>query len=193
MLIILVNRSRVVEPSTPFGCSRPSTTPRQNTPWSSSSCAVLKRRGRPAGHLQRLPGLIPLRLSTLSRRMACVLVCSGLIVGLAIERTTSPCDNFDDDWEFSAALDVYVCDNIVSLDAEDAALTGHVERWDSPTVFSLYIYISETIFAIFVLSKLEWLNNVQFCLRAKMLFNKSNVKVSTEMNAKIEWSLFLQL
>ena len=38
---------------------------------SSSSCEIHKRRGRPARRLQLLPCLIPVRLSTLSRRTTC--------------------------------------------------------------------------------------------------------------------------
>ena len=61
---------------------------------------------------------------------------SGLVVGRGRERMTSPGDDIEDVSEFSAALYVYVCDKIMPLDAVDAALTGHVERLDSPTVFS---------------------------------------------------------
>ena len=45
--------------------------PRGETPWSSSRYEICMRRGRPAGRLQPLPRLIPLRLSALSRRAAC--------------------------------------------------------------------------------------------------------------------------
>ena len=51
-------------------------------------------------------------------------------------RMIYPCNNFEDVWEFSAALDVYVSDKLEPLDAEDTALTDHVERLDTPTVFS---------------------------------------------------------
>ena len=47
---------------------------RADTPWS-SSCEINEPRGRPEMRLQSLPGLVPLRLPTLSRRAAyaCVL------------------------------------------------------------------------------------------------------------------------
>ena len=67
MMIILVNRRMVVEPPTPSAFPRPSTTYEQITSWSSSSCEIHERRGRPTGRIQPLFGLIPLRLSKLSR------------------------------------------------------------------------------------------------------------------------------
>ena len=78
-LITLVNRRRVVEPSLPAVlCGLYNS--RADTNCSSSSCEIHERRGRPAEHLQPLPGLIPLRLSTLSRSAACAGVLGSRLV-----------------------------------------------------------------------------------------------------------------
>ena len=42
-----------------------------DTPWFFSTCEINERRSRPTGRLKPLSGLIPLQLSTPSRRAAC--------------------------------------------------------------------------------------------------------------------------
>ena len=101
-----------------------------------SSCEIQEQRGWVGMGLQPLPGLIPLPLSTLSWRAACACL-------LGFSRRTWP----KSEWRLLAIISrtfgssvwrwtIYVCDKIVSLNAEDAMRTSHMERLNLLTVFS---------------------------------------------------------